>query len=168
MYEKGADGIWQEILRTSGYVGSHGVGKASESDTKTPAGCFTLSHAFGVEENPGTIVSYTQVNESHYWVDDVNSSYYNRFVSTEEIDTPDWSSAEHLIESPTAYAYAVAIDYNTECIPGEGSAFFLHCSMGKATAGCVTVPKEDMEYILIHLKEDCLIIIDEEANMEHY
>lgn len=41
-----------------------------------------------------------------------------------------WSSAEHLISYPTAYRYAIALNYNTACTPGAGSAIFLHCSTG--------------------------------------
>ena len=35
--------------------------------------------------NPGTALAYTQVDDSYYWVDDVNSVYYNQFVSTNEV-----------------------------------------------------------------------------------
>ena len=31
---------------------------------------------------PGTELSYTQVDDTYYWVDDVNSRYYNQFVTT--------------------------------------------------------------------------------------
>lgn len=63
-----------------------------------------------------------------------------------------WSSAEHLISFPTAYRYAIALNYNTACTPGAGSAIFLHCSTGGATARCISVSSSDMIRILKMLK----------------
>ena len=68
-----------------------------------------------------------------------------------------WSSAEHLISYPTAYRYAIALNYNTACTPGAGSAIFLHCSTGGATAGCISVSSSDMIRILKMLQGDTLI-----------
>lgn len=49
---------------------------------KTPRGQFSFTYAFGILPNPGTELSYTQVDDTYYWVDDVNSRYYNQFVTT--------------------------------------------------------------------------------------
>lgn len=68
-----------------------------------------------------------------------------------------WSSAEYLISYPTAYRYAIALNYNTACTPGAGSAIFLHCSTGGATAGCISVSLSDMICILKMLQDDTLI-----------
>lgn len=159
MHERDNSGIWHEILATSGFVGSNGVGKASEEDTKTPAGVFTLGSAFGIKDNPGTTLNYTKVDGSHYWVDDPYSLFYNKFVNINKV-TVDWKSAEHIIEYPIQYAYVIPIDYNLECIPGDGSAIFLHCSNNKPTAGCVSVPEKEMLYFLTHIRKGCVIIID--------
>ncbi len=159
MHEKDVNGLWHEIMSTSGYVGTGGVGTASESSPATPQGIYTLTQAFGVCPDPGTSLPYVQVNDSHYWVDDPNSQYYNRFVSTNNVDK-DWISAEHLLDSPSAYAYAIAIDYNLDCVPGAGSAFFLHCSTGEPTFGCVSVPRDDMVFILQNITENAYIVID--------
>ena len=68
-----------------------------------------------------------------------------------------WSSAEHLISYPTAYRYAIALNYNTACTPGAGSAIFQHCSTGGATAGCISVSSSDMIRILKMIQGDTLI-----------
>lgn len=172
MHETDVNGIWSEIMSTSGYVGKNGVGKASESDTKTPAGIYGLSIAFGIQPDPGTALQpYRQVTDSDYWVDDVKSAFYNQFVSTKTV-IPDWTSAEHIIDLAytTPYAYCIAIDYNLARVPGDGSAIFLHCSTGNATAGCVSVPTNKMIYILTHIKPGCVILIDVESNINatHY
>lgn len=167
MHQINAVGEWEEIMTTAGFVGSDGVGKASENESKTPAGVYTLTQAFGVNANPGTSLPYTQVNDSYYWVDDVNSPYYNRFVSTNDTDK-NWDSAEHLVDYPSQYAYAIAIDYNTQCTPGAGSAIFFHCSNGGPTAGCVAIPQGDLIYVLNHIRSGCLIVIAEEDNIGSY
>ncbi|MCQ2501783.1 MAG: GBS Bsp-like repeat-containing protein, partial [Lachnospiraceae bacterium] len=133
MLNKNTDGTWFQLLTTSGYVGINGVGPTTEWNGRTPPGVFGFTKAFGILPNPGTAFQYTQVDSSHYWVDDVNSKYYNKFVSTRSV-ARDWSSAEHLIDYTGSYGYCLAIDYNPECTPGVGSAIFLHCSAGRPTA----------------------------------
>lgn len=162
------NGTWTEIMSTSGYVGQQGVGSAREDAPITPAGIFSLSIAFGVNSSPGTSLPYTKVDDSYYWVDDSDSSYYyNRFVSTKNV-AADWNSAEHIIDYPKQYAYVIAIDYNKGCVPGAGSAIFLHCSNGNATAGCVAISEDQMIFILNHIHSGCVIVIDTENNISNY
>ena len=167
MYVKTSSSSWETIVSAYGFVGMEGVGTASEYSSRTPAGIFSLSLAFGVNNNPGTSLPYTHVDSSHYWVDDPDSTYYNQFVSTNYI-SPDWSSAEHIVDYPGPYAYAIAIDYNTSCVKGAGSAIFLHCSNGSATYGCVSVPTQTMITILNNINPGCAIIIDNECNITNY
>ena len=152
------NGVWTEILRTNGFVGSMGVGQASENTSVTPQGTFPLYFAFGINSNPGTSIPYLQVDDYDYWVDDTSSELYNQYVRT---DTPytEWSHAEHIIDYPSSYGYCLFIGYNQEGIQGAGSCFFLHCSNGRPTAGCVSVPEEDMIFILTHINDNCGIVI---------
>jgi len=161
MHVKNADGFWYELFFTYGYVGYNGVGTASEGSQTTPKGVYSLTTAFGILQDPGTALPYTQVDASHYWVDDPSSRYYNKFVSTNDVEK-DWTSAEHLADYTHAYAYAIAIDYNITCIPGAGSAFFLHCSTNSPTYGCVAVSKEDMLFILQNISRNAYIVIQSE------
>lgn len=158
MHQRNSSGVWKQIMSTSGYVGRNGIGKTSEGDGKTPTGTFSIGRAFGVNSSPGTKINYTKINSTHYWVDDSDSKYYNQFVSTLDV-THDWSSAEHLIKYPTAYAYALHIKYNPQNIPGKGSAIFLHCISGTGTSGCVAIPEANMKYVLKHLKSNAKIVI---------
>ena len=147
MVTRDADGTWSEDLCTSGYVGSAGVGETTEWNHRTPRGQFGFTYAFGILPNPGTKLSYTQVDDTYYWVDDVNSRYYNQFVTTKT--TPKaWNSAEHIIEINPAYHYVLSLDYNPNCTPGVGSAIFLHCSTNRPTGGCISVPEDQMITIL--------------------
>ncbi len=167
MVTKDADGTWNEDLCTSGYVGSAGVGETTEWNHRTPRGQFGFTYAFGILPNPGTKLSYTQVDDTYYWVDDVNSRYYNQFVTTKT--TPKaWNSAEHIIEINPAYHYVLSLDYNPNCTPGVGSAIFLHCSANRPTGGCISVPEDQMITILKNVQPGCQIIIDSASELKNY
>lgn len=158
------NGVWTETLSCSARVGSRGItGSKREGDKKTPRGVYSFGQAFGIAGNPGTSKSYLQVNNNHYWVDDSNSSYYNKLVDASQTGIQ-WSSAEHLVDYQEAYRYAIAINYNTSCTPGAGSGIFLHCSTGRATNGCISVSQGDMIRILKMLQGDALIGIYQNKN----
>lgn len=122
----------------TGYVGKNGVSADKrEGDDATPQGVFTISYAFGIAEKPETALDYRNVNENCYFVDDMESMYYNQFVETE--DTSSFTSSEHLIDFPERYKYAVVIEYNTSpVVPGNGSAIFLQCGGGETSGGIAT------------------------------
>lgn len=154
------NGVWTEILRTDGFVGSNGVGEASEFTSATPQGTFPLYFAFGINPDPGTKVPYLQVDEYDYWVGDSSSPLYNQYARADSDTDWDKSESERIIDYPTAYGYCLFIGYNIEGVPGKGSCFFLHCSNGRPTAGCVSVPESDMAFILRNIGEDCGIVIE--------
>lgn len=153
-------GFWKEVLSTDkAWVGKNGVtNHKQEGDGCTPIGVYTLSQPFGCEDAPEGVKDYTKLTEDEYWVDDGESKYYNTMVRKSEADE-EWKSAEHLVEETVAYAYACNIDYNTQCVPGNGSAIFLHCSTGRPTAGCVSVPQDVMIQLLQLINEDTVIVI---------
>lgn len=169
MYIKTKDSVWQEIIKTKAQIGKQGIGKVREGDNKTPIGQFEFTKAFGILENPGTSLDYIQVDESHYWVDDKFSTYYNQFVSTDEVAV-DWESAEHLCEYAPSYNYVLAVNYNEACVPGAGSAVFLHCTAEhtKSTAGCIAVSEEIMREILQKVEKGCVLIIDTTDGVRKY
>ncbi len=143
------NGQWKERFRSPAIVGRNGIRHVKrEGDGVTPAGFHTLGRAFGTATDPGAVLPYSRLTASDLWVDDPSSRYYNRWVSR---DTPDkdWNSAEELAKETTAYAYALIIEYNMHpVITGAGSAIFLHCSTGRPTAGCVSVPEDMMVKLL--------------------
>ncbi len=163
------DETWELVLETEAVIGQNGLGKTKEGDGKTPVGVFLFTKVFGILENPGTKMEYTQIDKKHYWVDDSASEYYNQFISIDEVE-PDWESAEHICEYGESYHYVLAISYNSESIPGVGSAVFLHClSEGaESTAGCVAIPEVYMREILKQLEPQCIVIIDEKDNILKY
>jgi L,D-peptidoglycan transpeptidase YkuD (ErfK/YbiS/YcfS/YnhG family) len=139
-WQRGADG-WTPVLGpVTARVGKAGVGRASESTTRTPAGTFTLTEAFGRAGNPGTALPYRVVDGDDWWVSDVNSPRYNRYAQCSP-GTCDFNEAagENLYAAGPVYAHAVVIDYNRGGTPGAGSAYFLHVTNGAPTAGCVAI-----------------------------
>jgi L,D-peptidoglycan transpeptidase YkuD (ErfK/YbiS/YcfS/YnhG family) len=132
------------------YVGAGGVGTASEGSTRTPAGVWWLTQAFGIKANPGVTLRYFKVDNNDWWVSDVHSPYYNQHYRCAPGHCPfNEAAGEHLLAVGAAYRYAVLINYNTGPIrPGAGSAFFLHVSTGRPTAGCVAVPQANLLWLM--------------------
>lgn len=143
------DNKWSVYYLTSGIVGKDGVSEnSSESNSHTPKGIFDLEFAFGTEPLENLSIEYKQINENCYWIDDPESELYNQWVESENIY---WNSAEHLIEYPESYKYAVSINYNmTPVVPYAGSAIFLHCNdlNYDYTAGCIAIAESNMLDIL--------------------
>lgn len=136
------------------YVGADGVGKASEYVSRTPAGIYSLTEAFGRNSDPGTDLPYTQVGYSDWWVSDVSSSKYNTMQSCSPGSWCgfDQGSSEQL-GAISVYAYAVVIDYNRWPVrSGAGSGFFLHVTNYSPTAGCVAIEQSSLVRILKWLK----------------
>lgn len=153
-------------------IGKNGASKTiNETSWKTPLGFFNLGIAFG-SHDLNIDYPYIKINKNMYWVDDVNSKYYNKLINLNEpintfnypyiINTSEkeFNSAEHLADYPKQYEYAVNIEYNVngekyENGVGKSSAIFLHCLGDKGyTAGCVAIPKEEMLFILNFLDKN--------------
>ena len=125
-HEKDVLGNWREIMTTPGFIGKNGLGKIKEGDNKTPVGTFTIDKAFGIAEDPGCSMPYTQVDENIYWSGDWNYKY-NQWVDARENPNFDKANSEHLFYYYPEYVYALNIGYNNENTPGRGSALFIHC-----------------------------------------
>lgn len=130
-------------------IGAGGVGTASESSTRTPAGTFRLTEAFGRAADPGTALPHRRVDGDDWWVSDVNSRRYNQYAQCAP-GTCDFDerAGENLYAQGAVYDQAVVIDYNREGRRGAGSAFFLHIGNGRATAGCVAIDRYALEKLM--------------------
>lgn len=166
LYNKNEDDLFEETLSADASIGKNGIGKTKEGDKKTPKGKYAFTMAFGLKDNPGSRIPYTKLNDSHYWVDDSNSKYYNQFVSTKEVKK-DWSSAEDLYHSGSSYNYALAINYNEANVPGLGSAIFMHCRP-TGGLGCIAVDESVMKRLLKEITPECILIIDTPEALDSY
>lgn len=132
-------------------IGKNGLTlKHKEGDKKTQMGIFELGIALGThkKEEVNTKVSYLRINKNMYWIDDVNSEYYNQLIDSSTIKTG-WKSGEHLIEFSNQYEYAIEIKTNPQNIKGRGSAMFVHCfGENPYTAGCIAIDRQKMLELL--------------------
>jgi L,D-peptidoglycan transpeptidase YkuD (ErfK/YbiS/YcfS/YnhG family) len=143
-------GVWQLVLSPfAGSIGEKGfaaIDKKREGDGKSPSGIFPLGISFGYDPSVATRMPYRQATEHDFWVDDVNSEDYNKWVKGK----PNEASWEKMKRDDDQYKYGVVIEYNTNpIIKGKGSAIFLHVwKRGGSTLGCVSMPEEMVLKIL--------------------
>ena len=145
------------------YIGKGGLtNEKEEGDLKTPIGQFKLGIVFGTHKKEEITIdkslTYIKINKNLYWVDDINSKYYNQLVDITKIKK-DWNSAENLLENKKPYEYAIEIKTNPTNIPGKGSAIFLHCKRKEYTKGCISIEKDKMEHLLSLINSETKIKI---------
>lgn len=162
-------GTWREIVSCHAYIGKKGWGKTREGDVKSPVGVYTFTEAFGILEDPGCPMGYTQADDSHYWIGDSNSERYNTMVSTRDYDAFDPKESEHIIDYNPGYQYCLNISWNYDGTPRKGSAIFLHCyTKNKFTGGCVAIPEDDMRAVIQRVRRGCVVIMDSQKHIKEY
>ncbi len=145
------DNGWKPVVGpVLAQIGADGIGHASESTSRTPAGLFSLTQTFGRAANPGTRQPWFHVTSNDWWVSDVHSPAYNTHQTCAVGSCPfNEAAGENLDQAGAVYDYAAVIDYNRWAArPGAGSAFFLHVTNGRPTAGCVATDRPTMIAIL--------------------
>jgi len=145
------DGQYEKVFNCDALVGKNGPGKQSEGDTKTPLGTWTIGEAYGIADNPGSIVPYTKITDDMYWcATGSNGKKYNTLLYKSQDPNNDYSEDEHLIEYPIRYKYLLDLGYNKAGAPYAGNAIFLHCwkDPDTPTGGCVAISEEDMVTVL--------------------
>lgn len=169
-YFEKEDGVWQERFSEAGYCGYNGMAvQKREGDRRTPTGTYSFTRNFGIKEDPGSILPYKTLDQHDYWVDDSNSKYYNQMVSTKEVSVS-WKSAEHLIAVNPCYNYSLALNYNQECVPGKGSAIFLHGlhPVKTWTEGCIAIPEDRVKELIQRADTETKIVIVPDASQLEY
>ena len=140
----------------------------AEGDSKAPAGVFRLGTAFGYDSKPpaGTSIPYRYITENDYYIDDVESEDYNRWVTlggNEESPERRWNSWEEMKRPDHLYELGAVVEHNTApVVKGKGSAIFVHVwkARGVPTAGCAAMAKDDLVSLIRWLKpanNPCLI-----------
>ncbi|NLD48203.1 MAG: L,D-transpeptidase family protein [Clostridiaceae bacterium] len=143
---------WREAFGTmKAVIGKKGFSMEKvEGDLKSPSGAFKIYRAFGIPSGPlDTKLEYAAVTGSDYWVDDVTSYDYNKWIKFDGNPYSRWKSFERL--KIPLYKYSIIVEYNTESIvKGKGSAIFLHLwnDSSTGTSGCTAVSEENMVKLL--------------------
>lgn len=144
------NGRWQKYGDFPVVLGTNGFAQQAskrEGDNRTPTGIFSLGTTFGYSRAIDTKMPYRQLTSNDYWVDDVSSAQYNRWVN----GVPQARSYEQLLRSDSMHKYGVVINFNTNpVIVGRGSAIFLHVwrSPEIGTAGGVAMSEDNIVQIL--------------------
>jgi L,D-peptidoglycan transpeptidase YkuD (ErfK/YbiS/YcfS/YnhG family) len=145
------------ILGRSGVV----MDKA-EGDGGTPIGCFPVRRVFYRPDRgdaPVTALAVTALSPVHGWCDDSSHPDYNR-----EVRLPHPARTEALWRDDSVYDIIVVLGHNDDpVVPGAGSAIFLHLCHddGRATEGCVALPRADLLALLRDLHPgDRLCVVD--------
>jgi len=148
---------WGAGLDSAGNTGPHGTLDPikKEGDSKSPAGIFRLSTAFGyaAQGQPGWKMPYVNLTPSVECVDDPNSKFYTRVLDRATV-SPDWNSSEQMLRPDGEYRWGLVVDHNTAPVtPGTGSCIFLHIWLGPdvGTTGCTGMTEEHMEGVLARL-----------------
>lgn len=145
-------------IKTNAYIGKNGVTtEKEEGDLKTPLGEFPLGIIMGMHDNVKCNLPYYKINSDMYFVDDINSKYYNKLYIND--NNKDWKTAEHLIDFKIQYEYLIEIKANPNNIKGKGSAIFLHCKNKDYTYGCVAIDKVNMKKIIENIDKNTKIRI---------
>ena len=134
-------GPWTARIGRGGFAPP---GLKREGDGRTPSGTFGFGFFFGVLPNPGVRFRYRQSQPYDFWDDDPASPRYNEWVDQQRADPG--LNPEPMDVS--GYDYGAVIAYNTVRTPGRGSGIFLHVNIGIATAGCVTLPMDELLRVL--------------------
>ena len=173
-YRRDPSGRLVSVMNEVCVTGMNGVvspEEKQEGDMKTPSGLYHFSGAYGLKMNPGSKLPYHQFVSGDYWVDDPESTHYNKLVNTSSV-TKDWKSAEDLMNAGICYDFILAIDYNKEAVPGKGSAIFLHCPKAfnnTGTSGCISISEEQMEVLLKNVTDKTkVLIVKSEEELANY
>ena len=166
-FEKTSSGWVKSLPSMSAVIGKNGFSlDKKEGDLKAPAGIFRIGTAFGIGENPSDIkLSYIKTSKNDYWVDDVSSPDYNKWVEYEGDPYSRWKSFEKL--KITSYKFALVIEYNVNpVIAGNGSAIFFHIWGGSntSTKGCTAMSETNILKLLGWINPDKNPIIIQGTN----
>jgi L,D-peptidoglycan transpeptidase YkuD (ErfK/YbiS/YcfS/YnhG family) len=143
----------------TGLAGQNEAGlHKKERDGRAPAGVFRIGKIYTYDPQlpPGSDYPFHQVTTADAWVDDMNSSDYNRFVSIDDpANPPPWFEKQKMRHNDFAYRWLVEVRHNSDPpVPGHGSAIFFHIRRGvnRPTAGCTTMSEGDLVNLIRWLR----------------
>jgi L,D-peptidoglycan transpeptidase YkuD (ErfK/YbiS/YcfS/YnhG family) len=150
-------GPWQARVGRNGLSGHH-----REGDGTTPTGTYGIGPVvYGLDPDPGVHLRYHRLVCGDWWDGDPRSSTYNRFRHVACGAVPRFrGGSEALWQVTPAYRMFAFIRYNdAPAVPGRGSAIFLHVDTGRATNGCVSLPRPQLTALLRRLRPGATISI---------
>lgn len=150
-------GPWPARVGRNGLSAHH-----REGDGTTPLGTFGIGATlYGLDPDPGAKLRYHRLACGDWWDEDPSSPTYNRFRHVRCGEAPPFrGGSEALWRATVAYRELAVIDANMHpVVPGRGSAIFLHDDTGRATNGCVSLPRARLLWLLRRLRAGATIDI---------
>lgn len=164
---------WKKVLGTwtarTGYRGWQTRTARRDGNGSSPTGRYGFLGGFGLAPNPGYALGWFVVGPHDYWTSDTSRGDYNthQYGPSNPAFAP-WKSAEHLIDYPIAYRYAAVIDFNSPPAGPYGSAVFLHVSTNGPTAGCISLPENQLVRVLRWIDGDTQIVMGPDSVIRRY
>jgi L,D-peptidoglycan transpeptidase YkuD (ErfK/YbiS/YcfS/YnhG family) len=150
-------GPWRARVGLNGLSAHH-----REGDGTTPTGTFAIGPVvYGIDPDPGVSRRYHRLVCGDWWDEDPRSATYNTFRHVACGQAPPFGGgSEALWRITPAYRLFAVIQYNAApVVAGRGSAIFLHVDTGRATNGCVSLPRSELRSLLVKLRTGATISI---------
>ncbi len=154
-----------------GYGGWVAADNRVQSTGTTPAGRFPLPSAFGRLRDPGSDLRYRRFDGDDWWPYDPNDPATYNVYQRHRSARADWrpAHAERLADYGRQYAYAVVVGFNPArgvhystrhrqwiadrpADTKRGGGIFVHVHGDGATAGCVSMTRAKMRWLLRWLR----------------
>ena len=146
------DGVWrQQFPAMAARIGRDGFSdNHTEGAGTTPTGVYAFSDTmYGIDPNPGVRYAYHRISIDDWWNENPDSPDYNTFQHT---PVSPGGSSEALWTETVAYRHFAVVRYNIPVTGhARGSGIFVHVGTGRATAGCVSLPRSDLLRVLTWL-----------------
>ncbi|MEM6972745.1 MAG: L,D-transpeptidase family protein [Pseudomonadota bacterium] len=143
-------------------LGRSGIVPAAEKregDGATPAGIWTLTRLYWRPDRrarPQTCLPTRPLTNRTGWAEDPADLAYNS-----EIDHPHGYPADRMRRGDGLYDLCAVTDHNAACIPGMGSAIFVHAWRRPRypTAGCIAFSPPSLAWILTRWRPESRLVI---------
>ena len=131
--------------------------KKNEGDQVTPIGKWKLKSIYYRSDKvfrpiiKNKTFKINKITKNCGWCDDRESHYYNKYINVKKNICVKNINFEKLWREDNAYDLVIETSHNTSpTIKGKGSAIFVHCAFSdyRKTAGCVSLVKKDLIYLI--------------------
>lgn len=152
-YSKGSDGEWKEIFVTT-CVLSGGM----MMDTEEIYGIYRAEDAFGINDNPGSLIPYQKVTDKEYWIYDTDSEDYGTIVTVGPKGPKTDLSVK--LDGMKAYSnYGMVLRSEED---GAYPALIINCQQSDAsedTIGGIQVPQSYVRMLIQSIDSETRVVI---------
>jgi L,D-peptidoglycan transpeptidase YkuD (ErfK/YbiS/YcfS/YnhG family) len=160
-----SSGTWRSVRAgIPVWVGRNGFqygDRRHEGDGTTPAGKYPMRFAFGAQANPGAKLRWTQLQSDSCWSGERRdyNTYVRRDCTARDEDL--WAARR------VAYRYAAVVGFNdSPAVWGRGSGIFLHVSLNRPTAGCVSMSETNLLWTLRWMSAGAWVVMGPQAYVD--